>query len=323
MPEVPLLISSAKFAVNITLDMLIISRFHLGTHTPTVNMQAAIQLCCNMTSALLGLVFFIVAAVWQQVGHGGIPARPSLEALKILARPGFLFFLESAIRNGIHLWLVRGIVSMGSNYASAWGVFNTIRWGLVMVPVQALETTSSTFIGHAWANFRARDGDYSRTPSATKQDAFRIAWPAFKSAIIVVAIEVPLLIFMWFWGVESFALYLSGSEVVAQMTAQMWSTIDWCYIMYALYYQLATIPLATRPNWYLYQSMCASILYALPWAFVREVADLNVGDAWVHHSLVLGGSLIVRLIIILLFDCLWFFRLVMGKMRLEHLVAVV
>lgn len=39
---------------------------------------------------------------------------------------------------------------MGQNYATAWGVFNTIRWGLVMVPVQALEATSNAFVGHRW-----------------------------------------------------------------------------------------------------------------------------------------------------------------------------
>jgi hypothetical protein len=42
-------------------------------------------------------------------------------------RPDLITFLESAIRNAIYLWLVAGIVSMGQGYATAWGVFNTIR----------------------------------------------------------------------------------------------------------------------------------------------------------------------------------------------------
>jgi len=50
-PDVPLVISTSKFAVNIVLDMLIISRFHVGSHQPSVNMQAGIQLACNMTAA--------------------------------------------------------------------------------------------------------------------------------------------------------------------------------------------------------------------------------------------------------------------------------
>jgi Na+-driven multidrug efflux pump len=37
-PDVPLAISTAKFAVNILLDMLLISRFHVGSHRPTINM---------------------------------------------------------------------------------------------------------------------------------------------------------------------------------------------------------------------------------------------------------------------------------------------
>ncbi|KAJ0275293.1 hypothetical protein Brms1b_006576 [Colletotrichum noveboracense] len=41
-PDVPLIISSVKFAVNIVLDLLIISKVHVGSHKPTVNMQAGI-----------------------------------------------------------------------------------------------------------------------------------------------------------------------------------------------------------------------------------------------------------------------------------------
>ena len=58
-PDVPLVISTTKFAVNITLDLLIISRFHVGSHQPTINMQAGIQLTCNMTAAFVGLGYFL------------------------------------------------------------------------------------------------------------------------------------------------------------------------------------------------------------------------------------------------------------------------
>lgn len=34
--------------------------------------------------------------------------------------------------------------------------FNTIRWGLVMVPVNALAATASTFVGHEWGLWRER-----------------------------------------------------------------------------------------------------------------------------------------------------------------------
>jgi len=74
----------------------------------------------------------------------------SLRALKVLVRPGVLTLAKSAIRNALYLWLVSGIVSLSSNYSTAWGVFSTIRWGLIMVPLQALEATSLTFIGHRW-----------------------------------------------------------------------------------------------------------------------------------------------------------------------------
>jgi hypothetical protein len=79
-------------------------------------------------------------------------------------------FAESAIRNAIYLWVVHETVQLGEIYATAWGVFNTIRWGLVMVPVQALQASTLAFIGHNWAIFRAsKDTEY---PNASREEVF-------------------------------------------------------------------------------------------------------------------------------------------------------
>ena len=171
-PDVPLLISSTKFAVNIVLDLLIISKVHVGNFKPTVNMQAAIRLACDMTSAIAGVVYFLSTTSIGRLGKKWAwrTSPPSFSQLGILARPGSVTFLESAIRNALYLWLVAGIVSMGSDYATAWGVFNTIRWGLVMVPVQALESTSLTFVGHAWGRWTHRIGINERRPKCTSRD---------------------------------------------------------------------------------------------------------------------------------------------------------
>ena len=137
-PDVPLLISSTKFVVNIMLDLLVISKFHVGTFTPTVNTQALIRLACDMASALSGLAYFIYISLklQRQSQSSEQSVKPGLRALKILVRPSIYTFTESAIRNALYLWLVSRIILLGENYATAWGVFNTIRWGLVMVPVQ-------------------------------------------------------------------------------------------------------------------------------------------------------------------------------------------
>ena len=130
-PDVPLVIRSVKFAVNIILDMIFISKYHVRDVKPNVNAQAAIQLACGLAASFIGLGYFI----WTtKIRRRKVPTtnesvQPTLQALKILARPGFMTFLESAIRNALYLWLVSTIVAMGSDYATAWGVFNTIRWG--------------------------------------------------------------------------------------------------------------------------------------------------------------------------------------------------
>jgi len=171
-PNVPLLISSTKFIVNIVLDMLIISKFHVGSSAPTVNGQALIRMACDLTSAVCGLLYFLYIAVKLQAKSKGTGqnARPSMASLRVLVRPAIYTFAESALRNSIYLWLISGIVSMGSDYATAWGVFNTIRWGIVMVPVQALEASALTFVGHAWGQWRAFVGPDLKRPKASKGD---------------------------------------------------------------------------------------------------------------------------------------------------------
>jgi Na+-driven multidrug efflux pump len=178
-PDVPLLISSTKFVVNIMLDLLIISRFHIGSFNPTVNTQALIRLACDMTSALSGLAYFIYIArkMQQRSPSSEESVKPRLAALRILLRPSIYTFTESAIRNALYLWLVSRIILLGENYATAWGVFNTIRWGLVMVPVQALEASTLTFVGHNWGQWRARLGVEIRRPKASKADILGLTPP--------------------------------------------------------------------------------------------------------------------------------------------------
>jgi len=313
-PDVPLIISSTKFAVNIVLDLLIISKFHVGGIIPTVNMQAGVQLACNLTSAFAGLVYFIYATSFckaskARTDSSDISLKPSLVALKTLFRPGFIFFLESAVRNALYLWLVHGIVSMGSAYATAWGIFSTIRWGLVMVPVQALEATTLTLTSHSWGRFRCSLSDNAishRVP--WRQIQALVRW-ALYSICIALVIEIPLCLLMSFLGARPFARYLSGSDEVAAIAEHMWQTIDWCYIFYALSTQMAAILMATRPKWYLYQSLASNILYVLPWAIVCQVISLNKEDAWTYHSLVFGGSLVFSFFDVLIFDGLWVWKL--------------
>ena len=177
-PDVPLIISSVKFAVNIVLDLLIISKFHVGRLKPSVNTQASIRLACDMCSAIAGLAYFVYTTSLRSkiVTAHKHEIAPSVRALKVLLRPGVITFIESAVRNALYLWLVHGIVSMGSDYATAWGVFNTIRWGLIMVPVQALEATSLAFVGHKWGAWRREVGVENRRPKMTKGQVVGKKW---------------------------------------------------------------------------------------------------------------------------------------------------
>ncbi|KAI4233693.1 MAG: hypothetical protein LQ349_004251 [Xanthoria aureola] len=318
-PDVPLIISSVKFTVNILLDLLIISKFHVASLKPSINTQASIRLACDMCSAFAGLLYFVYATSLRS----GLATThknalfPSRRALTVLLPPGTITFIESAVRNALYLWLVHGIVSMGSDYATAWSVFNTIRWGLVMVPVAALEATTLAFIGHAWGHWRREVGVESRKPKMARRQWLTVVRPALTSIVIALIVEVPLCIFLAVFGCRPFAYYLSNSDAVADITAHMWQTIDWCYMFYAVSTQLAAILLATRPRWFLYQSLLSNVLYVLPWAIVCQVTDLNASDAWTYHSVVFGGSLVFSFVIVATVVALWTRKLLTGKMRLD------
>jgi hypothetical protein len=103
---------------------------------------------------------------------------------------------------------------------------------------------------------------------------------------------------MTFATARPFAYYLSQSDAVADITTYMWRSIDWCYIFYAVSTQMATILLATKPRWYLAQSLASNLLWVLPWAIVIQVHGLHSGDPWLWHAVVFGGSLVVSFFII-------------------------
>jgi hypothetical protein len=190
-PDVPLMISAVKVTVNIVLDLVFMSPFRPAKINPTVNTQALLQLLCGIIAALAGLAFYL-QRMWRLLraedeaeltrmasatnsagtiaGSASKRIAPSRTALLVLARPGIYTFIESAFRNAIYLWLISGVVAMGLTYATAWGVFNTIRWGLVMVPVSAFGASANTFVGHAWGERRRIWGVGENRPVASRAD---------------------------------------------------------------------------------------------------------------------------------------------------------
>lgn len=184
-----------------------------------------------------------------------------------------------------------------------------------MVPVQTLEASALTFVGHRWGQFRHLFNHATRA-KASKHQIKHIIAPALVSCLIALAVEVPLCILLSLLGAKPYARWISNSDIVASITAHMWQTIDWCYIFYALSTQLATILLATMPRWYLYQSLASNILYVLPWAIVCQVRDLDAGNAWTYHSVVFGGSLVFSFFDILLFVSLWIWKLRRGTLKM-------
>lgn len=310
-PDVPLLMSSVQTLCQIFLELALVSTVRVKGFNPTIHTSAMIRLICDLTGAAVGLAYFLYLARKAALQSPADGTRAlkwfSLESLKVLVRPGRWTFTESLVRNAIYLWQIHGVVSMGQSYATAWGVFNTIRWGLIMVPVQALEATSNTFVGHRWGIYQRSKA--SENARASLQDLKFLTAPAFKSVLIALLVECPMCIALSIRGAGPFAKYLSGSDEVAAITAMMWKSIDWCYICYGVSTQLATILLSTQTRWYLYQSLVSNIFYCLPWAIALPRIGIVAGTAWRYHKWVFGGSLVVSLGIIIFVDALWALRL--------------
>ncbi|CCC12897.1 unnamed protein product [Sordaria macrospora k-hell] len=161
-----------------------------GGVKPTVLAQAGIRLACDVTSAAAGLGYFVWVARRKVREHGRVDGEGMgktawwwTAGFWLMAKEAVYTFAESAVRNAIYLWLVNRIIGLGADYATAWGVFNTIRWGLVMVPVQALETSALTFVGHQWGVWKKQKEGVSK-PAASWKEIKRISRPAINSALV-------------------------------------------------------------------------------------------------------------------------------------------
>jgi hypothetical protein len=90
-------------------------------------------------------------------------------------------------------------------------------------------------------------------------------------------------------------------------------TIDWCYIFYALNYQLAAILLATTPRWYLYQALGSNLLWMLPWAIAVTRVNMTPDNAWAYDGVIFGGALVFDFFDVTATLLLWAWRLMKGK----------
>jgi hypothetical protein len=110
-----------------------------------------------------------------------------------------------------------------------------------MVPVQALEATSLTFVGHSCGELKHLSGQRWSTTNLygkwfiSSVYMARRMWlilkvvirPAILSAAVALAVEVALYMFLSIFGCEPFAFFLSKSDAVSKIAARMWQTIDW------------------------------------------------------------------------------------------------
>ena len=105
---------------------------------------------------------------------------------------------------------------------------------------------------------------------------------------------------------------------ILPFTDSFTQNIDWCYIFYALQYQLSAILLATSPRWYLYQALGSNLLWMLPWAIVVTKSQLSEERAWTFYAVIFGGALVFSFLNVIITLGIWAWRLMKGKMSLRR-----
>jgi hypothetical protein len=93
-------------------------------------------------------------------------------------------------------------------------------------------------------------------------------------------------------------------------------TIDWCYIFYALNYQIAAVLLATVPRWYFFQELGSNLLWMLPWAIAVTKVGMTPDNAWSYDSIIFGGALVFDFFDVSLTCGLWAWLLMKGRIHL-------
>lgn len=93
-------------------------------------------------------------------------------------------------------------------------------------------------------------------------------------------------------------------------------TIDWCYIFYAVNYQIAAIVLATTTRWFLIQALGSNLLWMLPWAIAVTRIGMTPENAWSYHSIIFGGALVFDFFNVSLVVGIWAWYLMKGKISL-------
>jgi len=187
---------------------------------------------------------------------------------------------------------------MGQTYATAWGVFNAIRWGIVMVPISALHETTNTFVGHRWGDFKRKRSkshsvawrDIASMSSLRLKDRIAdkeivITSPILRSCLIALGIELFLFAGLSINKSSAYKLahYLSNSTEVAEIASMMWRNVEWCFVCYAVSSQLVALLLATEAEWFLSESLLLNVGYMLPCAVVFRHFANGPEDAWVYH----------------------------------------
>lgn len=140
-----------------------------------------------------------------------------------------------------------------------------------------------------------------------------IAQPALTSTKYAFAFEIVNGLAIFAISAKPYLDWRSASHAMSSVTGYMRESIGWVYIFYAFSTQLATILLATRPSWYLYQSLIVTVLYTFPLVLIQKYS-LSASQGF--YNSVEAGQLVLGFLLVVAFDVLWAWSLSRGKMRL-------
>lgn len=301
-PDIPLTISLVKYSTNIALDLILLSKFRPVATNVSVGTQAMLRMICDLVALTAGLLFFFgrqyndireicLEQEWN-VQREYRRVRPSVRHFKQIVRAGFWFQLEVICRAPLELVFNRRIVSYGQTFATANGVFASLRMGLAWIPAVAIVSSCDTFVGHAWGRLHATGaiGGFGWT---SLRDLFR---PVAISLVLMLVSELALFFSIYYGYGQKLFLLLSGSTDVASLALEIWRRVDWGYIFLGLYFQLSSLLLVGNPLLYFTQSFTATLLCLLPATVLAYVKTGPDQFSWDYFVAAIAASGLVQFV---------------------------
>ncbi|KAG4075165.1 hypothetical protein HA402_006182 [Bradysia odoriphaga] len=183
-------------------------------------------------------------------------------------------FADSIVRNFFYFFVTLKFINhLGKDISGAWNLFNSIIWGIILLPAFAVANLIRVQIGHQCSK--------STIKKVIKEGG--ICLMAWMIVMIVVTGTV--------WSTLA-SFFSKSNQKIALISENMLHDMGWVFVIFAYNNAVNSFFLATgKAEYIFYQSLAANlIVYLLPW--ILNLFDILTPTYWLIMGLYIAGMLI-------------------------------